>query len=327
MEVSNKAKERFCKDCNIPIKIYQEPYFEDRLELYDRFYGTLDKWRIFTRELQKYKSEQDYFEEYNRIKDAAINSIKNTEAYQRFNAEDMGKFSLNHKNLPENDIYKPTNDGRMFIGVDMKKANFSSLQFYDGNIFDGANTWEEFIGKFTRNEHIVNSKYIRQVILGNCNPKRHITFEKYIMDQTLTALHDVVNEDRIVFFSNDEIVYDMTDASDLYTSFIFRDDVEDLLDSHVNVPFKVELFSLYKIEGTDGYCKKVYRDDGEYDIKLKCLDDQMIPFVISYLLGEEITESDKVFYHKGMLAKFIEVPEVRINLKELSSLERMLYGV
>ena len=143
----------------------------------------------------------------------------------------------------------------------------------------------------------------------------------------MTALHDVVNEDRIVFFSNDEIVYDMTDASDLYTSFIFRDDVEDLLDSHVNVPFKVELFSLYKIKGTDGYCKKVYRDDGEYDIKLKCLDDQMIPFVISYLLGEEITESDKVFYHKGMLAKFIEVPEVRINLKELSSLERMLYGV
>lgn len=53
MEVSNKAKERFCKDCNIPIKIYQEPYFEDRLELYDRFYGTLDKRRIFTRELQK----------------------------------------------------------------------------------------------------------------------------------------------------------------------------------------------------------------------------------------------------------------------------------
>lgn len=327
MEASNKAKERFCKDCNIPIKIYQEPYFKDRLELYDRFYGTLDKWRIFTRELQKYKSEQDYFEEYNRVKDAAINSIKSTEAYQRFNAEDMGKFSLNHKNLPENDIYKPTNDGRMFISVDMKKANFSSLQFYDGNIFDGANTWEEFIGKFTQNEHIVNSKYIRQVILGNCNPKRHITFEKYIMDQTLTALHDVVNEDRIVFFSNDEIVYDMTDASDLYTSFIFRDDVEDLLDSHVNVPFKVELFSLYKIKGTDGYCKKVYRDDGEYDIKLKCLDDQMIPFVISYLLGEEITESDKVFYHKGMLAKFIEVPEVRINLKELSSLERMLYGV
>lgn len=31
MEVSTRAKERFCKDCNISIKIVQEPYFTDRL--------------------------------------------------------------------------------------------------------------------------------------------------------------------------------------------------------------------------------------------------------------------------------------------------------
>ena len=91
MEASNKAKERFCKDCNIPIKIYQEPYFKDRLELYDRFYGTLDKWRIFTRELQKYKSEQDYFEEYNRVKDTAINSIKKHRSLSEIQRRRYGK--------------------------------------------------------------------------------------------------------------------------------------------------------------------------------------------------------------------------------------------
>lgn len=318
MEVSNKAKERFCKDCNIPIKIYQEPYFEDRLELYDRFYGTLDKWRIFTRELKKYKSEQDYFEEYNRIKDAAINSIKNTEAYQRFNAEDMGKFSLNHKNLPENDIYKPTNDGRMFISVDMKKANFSSLQFYDANIFSGANTWEEFIGKFTQNEHIVNSKYIRQVILGNCNPKRHITFEKYIMNLVISGLRNVMDEHycRIVSFSNDEIVYEMTMVEKLYVFESFKS----LISAFLNlcpIPFNLELFSLHKIEGTDGYCKKIYKDNGEYDIKLKCLNDHMAPFVMRYLLGEKIIDSDRVFYYKGTLAKFTEDPEIHIDFEHV----------
>lgn len=318
MEVSNKAKERFCKDCNIPIKIYQEPYFEDRLELYDRFYGTLDKWRIFTRELQKYKSEQDYFEEYNRVKDTAINSIKNTEAYQRFNAEDMGKFSLNHKNLPENDIYKPTNDGRMFISVDMKKANFSSLQFYDANIFSGANTWEEFIGKFTQNEHIMNSKYIRQVILGNCNPKRHITFEKYIMNLVISDLRNVMDEHycRIVSFSNDEIVYEMTMVEKLYVFESFKS----LISAFLNlcpIPFNLELFSLYKIEGTDGYCKKIYKDNGEYDIKLKCLNDHMAPFVMRYLLGEKIIDSDRVFYYKGTLAKFTEDPEIHIDFEHV----------
>lgn len=105
MEVSNRAKERFCKDCNIPIRLFQEPYFLDRIELFDKFYGTVEKWNRFVTELQKYNCEQDYFEEYNRVKDAAITSIKNSEAYQRFNA-DMNKFTTTHKDLPNKDIFK-----------------------------------------------------------------------------------------------------------------------------------------------------------------------------------------------------------------------------
>lgn len=106
MEISNRAKERFCKDCNIPIRLFQEPYFSDRIKLFDNFYGTVNKWIRFASELQQYNCEQDYFEEYNRVKDAAITSIKNSEAYQRFNAEDMNKFTTTHKDLPNKDIFK-----------------------------------------------------------------------------------------------------------------------------------------------------------------------------------------------------------------------------
>jgi hypothetical protein len=53
MKISTKLRERFCKDCNIPINIFQEPYFTDRLKLYDKFYGTLEKWDIFVKELEK----------------------------------------------------------------------------------------------------------------------------------------------------------------------------------------------------------------------------------------------------------------------------------
>ena len=56
MKITTKLKERFCKDCNIPINIFQEPYFTDRLELYDKYYGTLEKWNTFVKELDKYKS-------------------------------------------------------------------------------------------------------------------------------------------------------------------------------------------------------------------------------------------------------------------------------
>ena len=315
MEVSNRAKERFCKDCNIPIRLFQEPYFLDRIELFDKFYGTVEKWNRFVAELQKYNCEQDYFEEYNCVKDAAINSIKESESFQRFNSEDMNKFAITHKDLPNKDIFKPTNNEKIFISIDMRKANFSSLHSYDKGMFGNADTWEQFISRFTDNEHIINSKYIRQVILGNCNPKRHITYEKYLMDQTLSLLYDIIGEERIVFFSNDEIVYDTT-ASNLHMLSLVRNCVEERLSTKSNIPFRVELFSLHKINGTDGYCKKIYKENGEYDIEFKCLDNYMIPFVLRHFLGEEITESDKIFYHEGLLAKFIDEPKIEVNLDE-----------
>ena len=312
MDVSVRAKERFCKDCNIPIRLFQEPYFTDRLKLFNKFYGTLEKWNIFLEGLQKYHCEQDYFEEYNRVKDAAILSIKNSEAYQKFNEEDMNKYRITYENLPNKDIFKPSNDGKLFISIDMRKANFSSLYHYDNSMFSGANTWEEFISKFTENKHIINSKYIRQVILGNCNPKRHITYEKHLMNEVLDVLIKEIGYwfDEIVFFSNDEIVIDMDNYADCIRN---RNITKSKLEEYFDFPLKVELFYLHKINGTDGYYKEIVKDINERSFEFKCLDNYMLPFVIRNFLGEEITDSDKVFYHEGLLAKFIEVPKIEVN--------------
>lgn len=314
MVISNKIKERFCKDCNIPLRLFHEPYFTDRLKLYDKYYNTLSKWDLFVEELQKYNCEQDYFEEYNRVKDAAINDIKKSDGFQRFNEEDMNKYSVKYTNLPSKDIFKPSNDKKLFISIDMRKANFSALRHYDSDIFEEADTWEEFIGKYTSNKHIINSKYIRQVILGNCNPKRQVTYEKNIMGQVLDVLIDVekigyfLNE--IVFFSNDEIVIDMEEYVNCLNN---RKITESKVKEYFDVPFKVELFYLRKINGTNGYYKEIIKTIDEREYEFKCLDSYMLPFVLRKFQNQEITESDKVFYHEGVLSKFIEVPEIEVS--------------
>lgn len=311
MEVSEKLKERFCKDCNIPLKLFKEPYFTDRLQLYDSYYNTLDKWNIFVRELEKYRCEQDYLEEYNRVKDTAINDIKLSDGYNRFNEEDMGKYSVKYKDLPSKDIYKPSNVGELFISIDMRKANFSALKFYDKSIFSNADTWEEFVGRYTENKHIVNSKYIRQVILGNCNPKRQVTYEKYLMGLVLEVL---INElgysaSDIAFFSNDEIVIDMGKYEDCIRK---RELIEWQIKGYFNIPFRIELFYLRKITGTNGYYKEIVKNIIEREYEFKCLNNYVLPFVLRKFNGEEITENDKVFYHEGLLSKFIEIPEIEI---------------
>lgn len=311
MEVSEKLKERFCKDCNIPLKLFKEPYFTDRLQLYDSYYNTLDKWNIFVRELEKYKCEQYYLEEYNRVKDAAINDIKLSDGYNRLNEEDMGKYSVKYKDLPSKDIYKPSNIGKLFISIDMRKANFSALKFYDKSIFSNADTWEEFVGRYTENKHIVNSKYIRQVILGNCNPKRQVTYEKYLMGLVLEVLIDELgySASDIAFFSNDEIVIDVRKYEDCIRK---RELIEWQIKGYFNIPFRIELFYLRKITGTNGYYKEIVKNIIEREYEFKCLNNYTLPFVLRKFNEEEITENDKVFYHEGLLSKFIEIPEIGI---------------
>jgi hypothetical protein len=311
MDISEKLKERFCKDCNIPLKLFKEPYFTDRLQLYDNYYNTLDKWNIFVRELEKYKCEQDYLEEYNRVKDAAIKNIKDSDGYKSLNAEDMGKYSLKYKDLPGKDIYKPSNIGKLFISIDMRKANFSALKFYDKSIFSNSDTWEEFIERYTENKHIVNSKYIRQVILGNCNPKRQVTYEKYLMGLVLEVLIDELgySTSDIAFYSNDEIVIDMGK----YKGCINKQKILEMaVNVRFNIPFRIELFYLHKITGTDGYYKEIVKNIIEREYEFKCLNNYTLPFVLRKFNGEEITENDKVFYHEGLLSKFIEIPEIEI---------------
>lgn len=74
-----KLRQRFCKDCDIPVNIFDEPYFSDRLKLFDFLYNSVSKWDLFKSELTKYDSAMDYFADYSRIKDEAIETVRSTE--------------------------------------------------------------------------------------------------------------------------------------------------------------------------------------------------------------------------------------------------------
>lgn len=142
MELTPELKRRFCKNCNIPISIFVEPFFTDRIKLFSMYYDTIEELQKFVKSIEPYDCEQDYYEHYNKTKDAAINFIKGTEGYEKFNNMDMKEISkaISEIHIPSSDIYKPTNDGKRFISIDMKKANFHSLKAFAPDIFDNADT-------------------------------------------------------------------------------------------------------------------------------------------------------------------------------------------
>ena len=310
-----KLRQRFCKDCDIPVNVFDEPYFSDRLGLFDFLYDSVSKWDLFKSELAKYGSIIDYFTDYSRIKDEAIEAVRSAEGFQLFSAYGINDFSIKNKGLPSSRIYKPENNGKVFLSIDMKKANFSALHEYRDDIFGGAHTWEKFISKFTDNKHIINSKYIRQVIMGNLNPKRQIAYEKVLMDKLLTEiLHaKVIGKKYVAAFLADEIIFDVTDLENRHEV------IADTYKISSQVPYmKTEVFSLHRVygHGVDGYIKNIFSmNDTSRNIKVKCVDRDMMAFVTRYLLKEPVTEFDKMFYYNGLLAKFEQVPEITTDMK------------
>ena len=308
--ISKKLKERFVKDFKIPIKLFEEPYFTDRLNLYDRYFDTISKYQSFIIGVEKYNNEEEYFAAYNKVKDDAINFIKSTKGYNKFNALDMNMFTINYKykHLSAKHIFHSSNIGRRFISIDMKKANFSSLKNFDSTIFGNFDTWEDFIRNFTDNENIINSKYIREVILGNCNPKRHITYEKFLMSKLLFCISmSGVSIDNIVFFSNDEVIFDVTDMNTVdFNEFYFK--ISSVINDF-NIPFKIEDFKLIGVKKNDiiiGYIKKLSDDALDF----KCLNSIDFPFVLRKLNNEPITMSDLIFDFDGELVSFMKSPSI-----------------
>jgi hypothetical protein len=247
-----------------------------------------------------------FLEDHGKVSQKMIDSISSSEGYIHFNnSEDMNKFRVKNTEYPSRDIFKETNDGRTFVSLDMSTANFSALRAYDMNIFDEAKDYYDWVSRFTSNEHFRRSKYMRQVIFGNCNPKRQVTYEKHLMDTLIDKLTPFI-KDHIVSFVSDEIVIDATlfSQNDSRNFSIFIDSLK----SELEFPISVEVFELRKIKGVDGFVKVFF--DYPYDYEFKCVSNYDYPFVLRAYSNERISEYDKIFYHEGRLAIFIDTPTI-----------------
>lgn len=304
---SIQLNKRFSKDCNIPITVFDNPYFYERLVTLDRIFHCIKKFNSFCAEMEQFENEQDYFEYYNSVKDKMISDIKDKEDYQKFIAENSINREreiiltlLNHK-VGKQNLYVEDNNGKTFISIDMKKANFSALNLYSKNIF-GCDIWEDYVSKFTDSLHIQDSKYIRQVVLGACNPKKQIQYECFLMLKLYLHIKETLNDEHFIAYSigEDEILIDIEH---------FNHPLDELKEIIKSCPLgigslvRVEMFDLQKIDNY-GWLKVIYDDN--QTVKFKCVDAEIFHQIVKHYYNIPITENDLVFRHNGRLARFLE---------------------
>ena len=178
---------------------------------------------------------------------------------------------------------------------------FNVLKYF--GVFDYKDN-KELFGNFTKYEHLLNSKYLRQVVFGNLNPKKQVKFEEYIICKLFEELqinlgehfsdNMCLNTDELIFEFNGQDMEKIQKAVDkVYSEF--------------NMPMKVETFILNGVTDKKGktyFIKEFWGN--RHDFEFKATPTLYFNQVFRYYNGMESSKNDLAFYYEGMLAEFKE---------------------
>jgi hypothetical protein len=306
MEITNNLKRRFVKDYKLPIQIVQEPYFSYFLNLYQPVLNSSDSYDLFKRTLNNFEHQEDFFTHASNFSDTIINHIQNKDSYKNLNNFDMKKYNTIH-DIGQQKLYQQDNAEKNFISIDLKKANFQAFKFFDSDIVDNCESYEDFVQKTVENSHeyFYKSKQIRQVIFGNLNPKRQQKIQKYLISLILESLLKAgMDKDSLFSSSSDELVVSENLDHIYLGKGIKKEEVLDALKNNEttnSLDLHIENFVLEQIHPDHSFFVKNH-SNGKREFK-------NVPVfnmaeVYKFYHNMEINEFDLAFFHEGRIANF-----------------------
>jgi len=265
MVITHALRKRFVKDYKLPITVFRDPYFEYLIDAYEHMHARA-KYDEFVKLVGKLGGESEFFQESNRIITEMIATVRgerdigqpwSEQAWSDFQVFNMAQFRIEHEFKKSSPIYIPENDGKWFVSIDLKKANYQSMRYCCGGLVAGTENYEEFISLFTEEPYY------------KCGATS---------DELLVFLGDNSTE--------------------------LQEKIKKLLSTNYpNFKVHVKQFKLVKISEEKPYYKREFLD-GEWD--LRGVPAHYYPEVFKVVMGQPVTEQDRVSFYDGRLVQFIE---------------------
>lgn len=317
---------RFISDYKLPIpKIFSIGQFAHYLHLCEKDYKTLTKYRDLINLIdERFEGDSNRFlKEYYDKREEIIQTILANPAFLEFNNMDMNRFAIKDtpKNITSKNIYNCEDVNKIYLSIDLKKANFQALKYVNPEIVFNKDTYEDFIGTFTDLNYIKESKYTRQVIFGKCNPKRHITVEKYIINEIRKHIGEKLfrNIDiNLISFSNDEIVYECSVSIELFNEEMITyiksviNDLKNEIKDFIGVDVSITMFNLkgYNLCNTinNKVCKIFFvKEDCLSDKKeFKCVPEPLFAIIYKLYNKQDVLSADRIVNYDGLRAELTE---------------------
>lgn len=299
MTISESLARKFIKDTSLPIPVFSNPYFDYFIDLYEEYSNSKTKYNEFLNLVNKL-GEESFFETSREITDSIIYNIKNNPSYINFNETNLDKSDIDFINkmssfAQRKEFFKRDLVNKDYISIDLKKANFQTLNKFDSEIFN-SESYEIYISKFTNENYFKNSKKIRQIIFGNLNCKKITSFQRKIIARIVSDLFDLgLNSNDLIVFLNDEII--ISNEDDKYSDIIN----EYVLNSPIDLHF--EKFKLTQVHSNYSFFSKDFYDG---TFILKAVPVSNFAEVYKFKTNQKINEFDLIFNFEGRISKYNE---------------------
>ena len=177
-----------------------------------------------------------------------------------------------------------------YLSIDLRSANWVALKHYDpDHINELGNDYIDFLSKFNLPKVFLHSKYLRQFIFGNVNPKRLIKVQRHLIQEMVRKYQDKLQVEGV---RNDEVIFSFKDFSE----------IKDIYNQIDHDKYKTKIFTIDRVED--------FRIDNLYDIDGNLVHREMMGvdgtlFYIKlkeYITGEELDIRDLYFKSNGRKA-------------------------
>ena len=297
LEITDIIVHTFRKYTKLPLPLTKHQFVNYYLDCLDPYTSCR---AIFSQFLQDIETHETVFKLNSRIEqviNSIITYIKEHPSVQTFKDAVFEQEMKLLKSSPYKihcELYKKENQDRLFISVDIVKADFNIIKYYHPEVFHHLSTWEEFVVSFLGEKPIntlKSSKSIRERIFGLVKlGNKTNSLAEYFIHKILHEMN--ISPANVITIATDEVVLS-------YDQSTFRR----LFDRYHGNFFKVQAFRLVKLPKYDYFVKEHFHpvegiDNQQIEVtrrEFKCVPLNFIMQCIKQYEGQPILEIDRKF--------------------------------
>lgn len=318
--MTEELKQHFCDNLNLPIGILEEPYFTNRLKIFD----SLSDYTNFNSILQnKFKgSEQDYLKSYNDLAEQIASFLQFSEAFAKMKSSNEKFIKIDFK-VNNTTIFTEDNIGKKYIRIYMPNYEYRSLVVYSKLKrvgFESNANYYDFISRFTDIEMVRKSSKFKKMIFDKCMPEAQVCYATFVINQVLNKVVEIVKLSRGIMYSTElnEVFIEVTPLTGENVKKLYK-----LIEGMCN---SLMLCCDYIQVGYEKYTKSfiMCKHKGDFST-FECTKENTTVMATDpidrvliqrALTGAKITDEDKTFKINGKLARLVGNIDIKFILSK-----------